>query len=64
MKEIHHKKILKEVGVLLLAAIMIFSTIAMAVNTSNESSKIIPAGNGSSDTIRRDASVLLFFIKI
>lgn len=41
MKEIQHKKILKEGGVLLLIAIMVLSTVAVTANTNNESPEFL-----------------------
>jgi uncharacterized lipoprotein NlpE involved in copper resistance len=44
MKEIQHKKILKEAGVLLLAAVMILATVAVAANKHSESPEFMVAG--------------------
>jgi len=44
MKMIKHKNILKEAGILILAATLVFSTIPITATNSNETSKYVSAG--------------------
>ena len=53
MKELQCKRILKEAGVLLIAAVMVLSTVAVSANTNDESPELMLAGADDISSLRQ-----------